>query len=128
MRRLLIASAVVLLGVIPARAEITGIRIAKDETVSVGGTTVRHVAGAVLGKAERNEPGVPTLDKVAGLKYESDFESVAAGRRRQRAVLVLGAQPRQRHGRTCATASSAAAAATAGVPGRPETWPRPGRS
>ena len=27
-----------------------------------------------LGKAERNEPGVPTLDKVVGLKYESDFE------------------------------------------------------
>ena len=32
------------------------------------------MAGVVSGKAERNEPGVPTLDKVVGLKYESDFE------------------------------------------------------
>ncbi len=74
MRRLFIASAVVLLGVMPASGEITATRITKDETISVGGTTVRHVVGAVSGKAERNEPGVPTLDKVAGLKYESDFE------------------------------------------------------
>ena len=36
--------------------------------------TVRHVAGVISGKAERNEPGIPTLDKVVGLKYESDFE------------------------------------------------------
>ena len=63
-----------LFGVIPARAEITGTRIAKDETVSIGERTVRHVAGMVSGKAERNEPGVPTLEKVVGLKYESDFE------------------------------------------------------
>ena len=67
------AMAVLLCG-IPASAEITGTRITKDETVSVGGTAVRHVVGAVSGKAERNEPGVPTLDKVVGLKYESDFE------------------------------------------------------
>ena len=74
MRRLFIASAVVLLGVVPASGEITATRIAKDETISVGGVAVRHVVGVVLGEAERNEPGIPTLDKVAGLKYESDFE------------------------------------------------------
>ena len=74
MRRLFIAFAIVLLGVIPASGEITTTRISKDETISVGGTAVRHVVGAVLGKADRNEPSVPTLDKVAGLKYESDFE------------------------------------------------------
>jgi hypothetical protein len=74
MRRLLIALAIVLLGVISASGEITTTRIAKDETISVWGIAVRHVIGAVSGKAERNEPGVPTLNKVAGLKYESDFE------------------------------------------------------
>ena len=74
MRRLFIASAVVLLGVMPASGEITATRIVKDETISVGGIAVRHVVGAVLGKAERNEPGIPTLDKVVGLKFESDFE------------------------------------------------------
>ena len=74
MRRLFIVSATVLLGVMPALGEITTTRIAKDETISVGGTAVRHVVGAGLGKAERNESGVPTLDKIVGLKYESDFE------------------------------------------------------
>jgi hypothetical protein len=69
----LIGAAVLWSG-ISARAEITGIKIAKDETIAVGQRTVRHVAGVFLGRAERNEPGVPTLDKVAGLKYESDFE------------------------------------------------------
>ncbi len=63
-----------LLGVTPASAEVTAIRIAKDETVSVGETAVRHVAGKISGKAERNEPGIPTLEKIVGLKYESDFE------------------------------------------------------
>jgi hypothetical protein len=63
-----------LLSVTPASAEVTGISITKDETVSVGETTVRHVAGKVLGKAKRNEPDILTLDKIAGLKYESDFE------------------------------------------------------
>jgi hypothetical protein len=64
----------VLLGVVPVSAEVTGTRITKDETVSVGERTVRHVVGVVSGKAEQNEPGIPTLDKVVGLKYESDFE------------------------------------------------------
>jgi hypothetical protein len=64
----------VLLGVIPAAAEVTGIRIAKDETVAVAERTVRHVAGKVSGKAERNEAGIPTLEKIVGLKYEADFE------------------------------------------------------
>ena len=77
-RRLCLAlpvlAAFVVLGVIPASAEVTGIRIAKDETIPVGGKTVRHLAGKVLGMAERNEPGVPTLGKVVGLKYESDFD------------------------------------------------------
>jgi hypothetical protein len=71
-----------LLSVVPASADVTGTRITKDETVSVGATAVRHVAGVVSGRAERNEPDIPTLDKVAGLKYESDFElwlPVAAG-------------------------------------------------
>ena len=63
-----------LLGVVPASAEVTGIRIAKDETSSIGTIQIRHVAGVVLGRAERNEPEIPTLDKVAGLKYKSDFE------------------------------------------------------
>jgi hypothetical protein len=66
--------AAVLFGSIPASAEITGVRIAKDETISLGETAVRHLAGVISGRAERNEPGVPTLDKVAGLKFESDFE------------------------------------------------------
>ncbi len=67
------AMAVLLCG-IPASAEITGVKITKEETLSVGGKTVRHVAGAISGKAERNEPSVPTLGKVVGLMYESDFE------------------------------------------------------
>jgi hypothetical protein len=67
-------AAVALLSGIPASAEVTGVRIAKDETIRLGEKTVRHVVGVVAGKAERNEPGVPTLDKVVGLKYESDFE------------------------------------------------------
>ncbi len=67
-------AATMLFGVVPASGEVTGTRITKDETVSVGATTVRHVAGVVTGRAERNEPSIPTLDKVVGLKYESDFE------------------------------------------------------
>ena len=67
-------AAAVLLHRIAASAEITGVRIARDETIPVGEKMVRHVLGVVSGKAERNEPGVPTLDKVVGLKYESDFE------------------------------------------------------
>lgn len=66
--------AAVLLSVLPAKAEIIGVKIAKDEALVVGGKSVRHVSGVVLGKAERNEPGVPTLNHVAGLRYESDFE------------------------------------------------------
>jgi hypothetical protein len=69
-----VVAAALLLGGIPASAEITGVRIAKDETVPVGETAVRHVAGTISGRAERNEPGVPTLEKVVGLKFESDFE------------------------------------------------------
>jgi hypothetical protein len=67
-------AATMLLGIVPVSAEVTGTRITKDETFSVGDKTVRHVAGVVSGRAERNEPGIPTLDKVVGLKYESDFE------------------------------------------------------
>ena len=63
----------VLLGSAPATAEITGMKITKDETISVGDKSVRHVVGVISGKAERNEPGIPTLDKVVGLTYESDF-------------------------------------------------------
>ena len=66
--------AAVLLCGIPASAEVTGVKIAKDETTSVGGTMVRHVTGVISGKAERNEPRVPTLDTAIGLMYESDFE------------------------------------------------------
>ena len=69
----IIATAVLLVS-IPASAEVVGVKIAKDETISVGGKAVRHVAGVISGKAERNEPGIPTLDKIVGLKYESDFE------------------------------------------------------
>jgi hypothetical protein len=69
-----VLAATMLFGVVPALAEVTGTRITKDETFSVGERTVRHVAGVVSGRAERNEPGVPTLDNVVGLKYESDFE------------------------------------------------------
>jgi hypothetical protein len=67
-------AAAVFLTAVPASAEVTGIRIVKDEAISVGKTPVRHVAGVVSGRAERNEPSIPTLDKVIGLKYESDFE------------------------------------------------------
>ncbi len=59
---------------IPASAEVVGVKIGKDEAVSVGGKAVRHVAGVISGRAERIEAGIPTLDKVSGLKYESDFE------------------------------------------------------
>lgn len=69
-----ILAAAAVLAVIPASAEVAGVRISKDETVSVGESKIRHVVGKVSGKAERNEPGVPTLEKVVGLKYESDFE------------------------------------------------------
>ena len=66
--------ATLLLGVVPVSAEVTGIKITKDETISINTTAVRHVAGVVLGRADRNEPDIPTLDKVMGLKYQSDFE------------------------------------------------------
>ena len=64
----------ILLWGIPVSAEITGVKIARDETLSVGDKTIRHVVGVVSGRAERNEPSVPTLDKIVGLRYESDFE------------------------------------------------------
>jgi hypothetical protein len=67
-------AATMLLGASPASAEVTAIKITKDETVAVGETTVRHVAGKVSGEAERNETDVSTLEKIVGLKYESDFE------------------------------------------------------
>ena len=66
--------AALLLGVVPAAAEITGIKIANDETISVGATTVRHLVGVVSGRAERNETDIPTLGKASGLKFASDFE------------------------------------------------------
>jgi hypothetical protein len=44
----------VLLCGIPASAEITGVKITKEEALSVGGKTVRHVAGAISGKADEN--------------------------------------------------------------------------
>jgi hypothetical protein len=69
-----VSATAVLLSGIPASAEITGVKIARDETLSVGGKAVRHVAGMISGKADRNEPGVPTLNEVLGLRYESDFE------------------------------------------------------
>jgi hypothetical protein len=69
-----VIAAAVLLGGSPASAEITGLTITKEETSQVGDKAVRHLTGVVSGKAERNEPNVPTLDKVVGLKYESDFE------------------------------------------------------
>jgi hypothetical protein len=75
-------AATMLFGVVPVSAEVAGTRITTDEMVLVGATPVRHVVGTVSGRAERNEPGVPTLDKVVGLKYESAFElwlPVAAG-------------------------------------------------
>jgi hypothetical protein len=67
-------AAVAILGVPPASAEVTAVKIAKDETIPIGAVTVRHLSGTISGRAERNEPGVPTLDRIAGLGYESDFE------------------------------------------------------
>ena len=119
-------AATVLLGVIPASAEVTAIRIAKDETVSVGETAVRHVAGTISGKAERNEPGIPTLAKIVGLKYESDFElwiPVSGGNGRfwfsvlNRGNDIGGLRDgilRRGGGYGC-------------VPGKPRTWPSQGR-
>jgi hypothetical protein len=66
--------ALALFGSAPVWADITGIQISKDETVSIGDRKVRHVVGIISGQAERNEPDVPTLEKIVGLKYESDFE------------------------------------------------------
>ena len=120
MRRLFITSAVLLLGVGPASGEITTTRIAKDETISVGGIAVRHVVGTVLGKAERNDPGVPTLDKVVGLKYESDFElwlPVAKGN----GLFWFSVLNRGNDMGGLREASSAVAVHTAGVPGKPRT-------
>ena len=66
--------ALLLLGVAPALADVTGLTITHEETLTIGGKPVRHLAGVISGTATRNEPGVPTLDKVVGLKYESNFE------------------------------------------------------
>src|SRR5438105_5063023 len=65
-------TAIVLLTVSLARADVTGVRITKDE-IAAGGNHVRHITGVISGAALRNE-SVPTLEKCAGLKYESDFE------------------------------------------------------
>ena len=43
----IIATAVVFVS-IPAAVEVVGVKIAKDETISVGGKAVRHVAGVRL--------------------------------------------------------------------------------
>jgi len=67
-------AAALLLSTMPAFADVTGIKIVKEETISTGGKMVRHLIGVVSGEAKRNEPGIPTLDHVMGLKYESDFD------------------------------------------------------
>ncbi len=62
----------ILFGPANARADVTGVRITKDETTA-GANRIRHIAGVVSGTATRNE-SVPTLEKCAGLTYETDFE------------------------------------------------------
>ena len=71
---LLVLLTAALLVAAPASAEVTAIKIVKDEVIPVGGKPVRHLVGTVSGRADRNEPDVPTLDRVIGLRYESDFE------------------------------------------------------
>lgn len=66
--------AALLLSAAPVPADVTGVKITKDETISIAGKSMRHVVGEISGKAERNQPGVPTLDHVIGLTYESGFE------------------------------------------------------
>ena len=73
-RAIFALTAVVLLGIAPASAAITAIKIAKDETISAKGIAARHIVGKAIGEAKCDEPGVPTLKKVKGVKYESDFE------------------------------------------------------
>ena len=58
----------------PPSLGITTLKIAKDELILIEGKTIRHVVGLAGGKAGRNEPSIPTLSKVAGLNYQSDFE------------------------------------------------------
>jgi hypothetical protein len=65
-------TAVLFLALAPSRADVTSVKIAKDETSS-GSNRVRHITGVISGTALRNE-AVPTLEKCAGLKYETDFE------------------------------------------------------
>ena len=52
----------------------TGVKIVKEESALVGGKSVRHLTGVISGEAKGNEPGIPTLDHIVGLKYESDFD------------------------------------------------------
>jgi len=58
----------------PALADVTGVRISKEESITVDGKPVRHLVGVMSGKAVQNEPAIPTLNKVAGLTYETNFE------------------------------------------------------
>ncbi|HWE04032.1 MAG TPA: alpha/beta hydrolase domain-containing protein [Tepidisphaeraceae bacterium] len=69
-----LVAAGVLLGAIPAIADVTGVKITKEEAITIAGTPVLHLTGVLSGEARRNEPGIPTLDHVVGLKYESDFD------------------------------------------------------
>ena len=68
------AFAALFLSPLLASADVTGLKIAKDEWVTLGGKSVHHLAGVVQGVARKNEPQLPTLDHVAGLVYESDFD------------------------------------------------------
>lgn len=57
-----------------ARADVTGLAIAEEKTLTLAGRPVRHLKGTVSGKAVRNEPDIPTLAACKGLTYTADFE------------------------------------------------------
>jgi len=51
---------------IPASAEVVGVKIAKDETVSVGGKGVRHVAGSFLERPSGTSRASPRWTRSSG--------------------------------------------------------------
>ena len=95
-----VVMAISLLGVVPAFAEVTGIKIAKDETISVGATNGPASGGGGLGNSRAERTGHPHARQGGRAEVRVGLRVVAAACRRQRAVLVLGAQPRQREGGT----------------------------
>jgi hypothetical protein len=69
----LLASIALLFGILPCAPEITALRIASDETISIGDRAIRYITGIIAGKADLGESTVPSLERLSGLRYESDF-------------------------------------------------------